>query len=109
MGKVLKQVHENDIYQTVFWAMVASIIFSILLYIFLIQGTIYNVVTAREHDSNIRETRTELLVLEQEYLAITSNFNTDFAEEYNLFSLDSNTFDFVRVGGGDSLTLRSDE
>jgi len=109
MKKVLPQVHEKDIHQTIFWGMLGAIIFSIMLYIFLMHGTINNVVTAKDYDRTSREVKTELLVIEQEYLNKTKDFNVEFAAEHNLFALDSNTFDFVKVGGGDSLTLRSDE
>ena len=100
-------VNNNDLQQRMFRALVYSVGFLMLCYVFLLGHMVYNIVARKNLETHARTLTTEVSTLELRYLALSSNVNLTLA--HSLGFNESTQKAFTKATALGSLTLTQNE
>lgn len=80
----------------------------LVLYMILIQSSIYNVVVEKKYSKEFRQVQSDMLTFEEAYLEKLKVLNIDSIGQYGLVSLGKNDVHYVKAEIGSNLSLNID-
>lgn len=88
-----------------FWLCVSTTTLLLVVYMVLIQSTIYNVVVEKRLSNEVKSITDSLLVLEEEYMTRSSEISLSSIGNFALEEMARNEVHYVRADSDKNLTL----
>ncbi len=101
---IYQQLHKEKI---LFWLLAMVITAFFILYMFLVNGAIQNVVAREEIENNLATLNAEVSELEFEYIALKNSITIQYAYERGFEEAENITF--ARRGAGSNLSFNPSE
>ncbi len=89
-----------------FWFLTTVILIMLVLYIYLVNATIFNIVTKNNAEEEKRVINAKMISIEAKYLALQREISVQRAREHDLET--PKKVDYARVGHGTGLTRNNE-
>lgn len=108
MNKISKQLNINCLERKVFWSLAVLLVFSSIMYAYLVNQTILNIVERENLEGDIITLNSNISELEFDYISLKNDINLDYAHSIGFVNVGKVKFASRKLPG-QTLTLRDSD